>query len=230
MSEKYIDMDITDAVLEKPIGFKVGAKRYYLYPACLGVKMITSRIIEALNYKFTDNVNEDVSRLLKERRDEILRLIVHYTFSTKTEHYNEPLIEKRIKEFGVLSDEDISVLLFAVILDDVDRFKKHLGLDEDLKEQQRIIRLKGRKNTISFGGKSIYGTLIDTACERYGWTMDYVVWGISYTNLSMLLADAVKEVYLTDEEIKTIHPKSDSDCISADDLSNMNMILASNWE
>ena len=40
-----------------------------------------------------------------------------------------------------------------------------------------------------FGGKTIWGTLIDAACERYGWTFDYVVWGISYNNLTLMLKD-----------------------------------------
>lgn len=38
------------------------------------------------------------------------------------------------------------------------------------------------QNQYVFGGKSIWGALIDAACERYGWTFDYVVWGISYNN------------------------------------------------
>ena len=92
------------------------------------------------------------------------------------------------------------------------------------------MKIKERKNTITFGGKSIYGTIIDSACERYGWTMQYVVWGISYTNLCMLLADSTKDVYLTDDEMKKYQSSDNTNTISADDIGNMNLILSRSWE
>lgn len=229
MSDKYLDMDLNDALLEKPYGFSVGKNHYYLYPASLGVKMLTSRIIDSLEIKFSDNPYDDIQKVIKSRREEIIRLIVHYTLPNKQDHFNEALITERINELNALNDEDITVLLYTVVIDDVERFKKHIGLDKELEEQQKIIRLKKSKNTLTFGGKSIYGTIIDTACERYGWTMDYVVWGISYTNLSLLLSDAIKQIYLTDEEAKKAHVNNNEETMSADNKSNMNMILAMNW-
>lgn len=66
-------------------------------------------------------------------------------------------------------------------------------------------------NNQSFGGKTIFGSLIDIACKTYGWTKKYVVWGIDLISLRMMLADTVNSVYLSDDEAKalglTAHPK-----------------------
>ncbi len=72
-------------------------------------------------------------------------------------------------------------------------------------------------------GKSIYGLLIDFACQRYGWTMDYVLWGISYVNLNMLFADAITTVYLSDEERKKLG-RGDGRMVDADDPKNRDLI------
>ena len=65
-------------------------------------------------------------------------------------------------------------------------------------------------------GKSIYGLLVDFACQRYGWTLDYILWGISLVNLNMLFADAITTVYLNDEERKKLG-MSNGEVIDADD-------------
>lgn len=48
------------------------------------------------------------------------------------------------------------------------------------------------------GGRSLWGSFLDAACERYKWTFDYVMWEISYVNLMMMLSDAVSIDYDTD--------------------------------
>jgi len=77
--------------------------------------------------------------------------------------------------------------------------------------------------SITFGGKRIYGLLIDFACQRYGWTMDYVLLGISYVNLNMLFVDAITTVYLNDEERKKLG-RGDGRMANADDPKNRGLI------
>ena len=81
-----------------------------------------------------------------------------------------------------------------------------------------VMKAKSNSNSFNFGGKSIYGALIDAACERYKWTYDYVVWKISYTNLQLMLKDSIKSVYLTDDEMKNVH------------INNMSTIIDGNSE
>lgn len=52
--------------------------------------------------------------------------------------------------------------------------------------------------------------------EKYHWTFEYVVWGISYMNLQMLLADSRE--YFTD--FSGQEGKKDEEVIKADDPSN----------
>ena len=78
--------------------------------------------------------------------------------------------------------------------------------------------------SLSFCGKSTYGTLIDWACQRYGWSMEYVVWGISYANLQMLMADSITSVYLSEVERKKLGITDNRDIINADDPKNRELI------
>lgn len=81
-----------------------------------------------------------------------------------------------------------------------------------------------------FGGHSIWGTLIDFACERYGWSFDYIMWEISYNNLLMLFNDRSDSIYLTDEERKKAHLRQSGAVINADNPANMAKIKAMHWD
>ena len=57
------------------------------------------------------------------------------------------------------------------------------------------------------------------------------MWGISLTNLQLMLADRVQNIYLSDDEKNKIPSRllNSSDTINADDKANMEKILAMNW-
>ena len=78
-------------------------------------------------------------------------------------------------------------------------------MEEESKRMAKVNAAKDSENQYVFGGKTIWGTLIDAACERYGWTFDYVVWQISYNNLTLMLKDKVTSIYLSDKERKKAH-------------------------
>lgn len=63
------------------------------------------------------------------------------------------------------------------------------------------------------GGRSIWGSLLDVVIQKYHWTLEYLLWGISYQNVQMLLADGIS----TTEEEETI---------DADDPRNRDKIKA----
>ena len=66
--------------------------------------------------------------------------------------------------------------------------------------------------------------MIDHLAQRYGWSMDYIVWGISFKNVQMLLADMVTSINLTDEEAKKCRVSNDRNFISGDDMNNIEKI------
>lgn len=61
--------------------------------------------------------------------------------------------------------------------------------------------------------------MLDVVCSKYGWTFDYALWGISYTNLNMMIADSITVLtsFGKDEENVEI--------LKADDPENAEVIL-----
>ncbi|MCM1219096.1 MAG: hypothetical protein NC548_31830 [Lachnospiraceae bacterium] len=235
-NDHNIELDLSDAIMERPYGFSIGNRWLYLYPVTLGKYYLLSRLVSCLG------INKDLirlnpalecMRLIKSHKDIIITILTYHTIDKKEEIFDVAFVEKR-KSFltNNLSDEDIiKLLLFVLSESQYDTFIKHLGIDKERREQLRISKIKDEKgSSISFGGKSVYGSLIDSACERYGWTMDYVVWGISLINLRMILADAINTVYLSEEERKKAKVSSDRTRIKADDPKNRELIKSMKWD
>ena len=88
----------------------------------------------------------------------------------------------------------------------------------------KIQKAKDGSSSITVGGASIYGQLIDTAAERYGWSYDYIMWGVSMTNLQLMLADKVDSIYLTKEEQKKARISTDNEVIDAGDPRNRELV------
>ena len=153
-------------------------------------------------------------------------MLAYATLHGKENVFNETLIESRIKAFEELNLNDLAALMLTLLMDnDLADFTKYFKIDIDDENRRRVARVKKNENTVSFGGKSIWGTIIDFACSRYGWTMDYVVWEISYTNLMMLYKDKVETAYLNKDEVKKAHLKSTEAVINGDDPKNFEKIM-----
>ena len=99
-------------------------------------------------------------------------------------------------------------------------------MHKELERMNEVMKVKKQdKNGVSFGGRSVWGTLIDAACERYGWSYQYVLWGISYSNLQLLFADQIRQIFLTDEERKKVHIPTDGVIVSADNAEALNQFI-----
>ncbi len=87
--------------------------------------------------------------------------------------------------------------------DKSDLYMKHLGIDKENERLRKVVEYKERKskNTLNFGGKSIYGTFIAPLLDM-GLSWNEIVWERSYTNLRLLLSDKTNSLYLTDDEMK----------------------------
>lgn len=230
-----IEISISDAILDKPICFNIGKRRFYLYQPTLGKTYLLARITESLelnNDILSMNPYMEALRLCKEKRDTVCLVIAYHSLQGKRNVLDNEKVNKRAKLFSSqLDDAELAQLLVLVFSwDSSESYIKHFGIDKERALQKRISSVKSNKGSISFGGKSIYGLLIDTACQRYGWTFDYVVWGISYINLQMLLADSVSSVYLSDEERKKLNIRDGGEVINADDPKNLKLIKSMNWD
>lgn len=77
-----------------------------------------------------------------------------------------------------------------------------------------------------YGGQSIWGK-IDALVSRYHWTLDYILWGISWANAQLMIADALKTDYKSKAENgqqNTGQPRV-PDVIDMDDPNAMNALL-----
>ena len=246
MQDKYIDMNIEDALIEKPYPFSIESegheeRHFLLYPVTLGKLHLLKRHMENLDISVENikaNPHLEALRIVSLHRDEVCKVITYHTMKRKRDVFDFELVSKTAKFIGDnTDDEDLAtILIFLLSRDDVSSFKAHLGIANENDRMSRVMEAKRRaqksQNDYQFGGKSVYGTLIDQACERYGWSYDYVVWGISLVNLQLMLADKVQSIYLSDDEKKYVSPimlASDVNVINADDPANADKIRQQDW-
>ena len=177
------------------------------------------------NLKF--NVFAEMLKVCSTHKDDVCRILALYSFRRRYDLFDATLIENRTKEFATLDIEQLaSVYMLTLGWTDVEMCAKHIGLDVERVMRERITAMqKKTSKTVSFGGRSVYGSLIDYACQRYGWTMQYVVWGISYANLQMLIADALNTAYLNDDEMRKLGVQNgDCQVLDGDDPQNAALI------
>lgn len=233
--KEYIEMNIADTIMERPYGFNVSGRQFYIYPVTLGKSYLLVRLMKELDANSSNikiNPYMEALRLCKTKNDIVCRILAYHTLVKKEELFDNNIVEERCQFFASeLNCDDLAQLLIIVLSSgDISAFIKYLGLDKEKEFQAKTYKTKKDSGTFTFCGKSVYGTLIDHACERYGWTFDYVVWGISYANLQMLTTDAVTSIYLSEEERKKLRIPNDRNIIKADDPKNMEQIMSMDWD
>lgn len=77
----------------------------------------------------------------------------------------------------------------------------------------------------TYGGRSIWGQ-IDTIAERYKWTVDYILWGASWANLQLMMADALRTDYKSKDEDKKASGVPDTIDLNKPEAMNMLKRLA----
>lgn len=224
-----MEMNIADTIMERPVGFNIGNRRFFIYQPTLGKTYLLVRLFKVLDADekvIAANPYMEALKLCQTKKEIVCRILSYYTFNRKEDICDNSKIEHRAKWFErKLDNEELSTLLVLILSsDNTDEYVKYFGIDKEREERKRITEVKKDSSGIAFGGNSTYGTLIDFACQRYGWTMDYVVWGISYANLKMLMADAITIIYLSTDERKQLHIFDNKEYINADDPKNKELI------
>lgn len=211
MDKKEVELYFDDAVMGRPYSFSIDGTALFLYPVTLGKMLFLQRKVESLGINKENlslNISMEALRLVAEKKKDCVSFIAAHTCKNKRELFDYAFYSNREKFLlDNLSDEDAASLMMVLLGNDKTAlFMEHYGIDKEQQRMSVIVRIKNKKgnNEITFGGKTVYGALIDEACERYGWTKDYVVWGIDYTSLRLMLADKVTSMYLSDEELKKV--------------------------
>lgn len=217
-------MLMEDAIMEMPIGFEVEGVHYCLYPVTLGTAYLISREREWMAENLKDAFDMASEREKLDYRKSLCRIVAIQTFDKKADILDFKTLSERTNSFYTLLDDESLFRLYDMIMetfDDSSLFIKHSGLEYDKKKLDKIAKYKEDGGNFSFGARTAYGSIIGPACEKFGWTLDYVVWGIGYTNLKMLLADAQVSVYLSKEDRKRLRISPDREIIDANDPKNI---------
>lgn len=206
---KELGTIISNVLTDIPIGFDAGEEHYCIYPTTLGKMYLTSQLVDSLEIDKellqTDPLLESL-RVVSSKRDECCRLIAYHTLNTKEDILNSQKVRERQLSISLFSNDDIATLIISILKQNqVQTIAKETGMEEESRRMAKVNAAKDSESQYVFGGKTIWGTLIDAACERYGWTFDYTVWGISYNNLTLILKDKVTSIYLSDKERKKAH-------------------------
>lgn len=228
LEEVHRDMvtDTTNALIEMPTYYQVGGHDYYLYPPSIGTQMLIANTLKEHNVgDISSHANLfAVLQQIKAQKGVIARILAICSFPNRKDALLLPVLDERAKELSGIDIQDgIALVLRAIHYDeDYREFLRYYGIDKDLEERKRVYAVKEDDSSgITFGGLSVWGSLIDSVCSRYGWTMEYVLWGISALNVHMLLSDAITSVYLTEDESKQLCRRK---TINADDPRNAEKI------
>jgi hypothetical protein len=223
-----IETKFANTLTERPIGFRIKDRHFFLYPATLGRMQIESEVRKVLQPNPDNlriNADIEIARMIAEHTDEALWAIAYATAKGK-ECMDNDKMAARVKFFRKHAKaEDIATLFVTIISEgNVADLQKHYGISRETEEYRRICDAKDTKGTYIYGGRTIYGALIAPLMEKYGWTLDYILWGISYANIQMLMADATKTVTLNKEEERRIRPRNTKGSIRVDDPRNLEYI------
>lgn len=227
-----IENILVSTLTEKPLLVEIEGKYVAFPPMSLGQSLLVAQVARELGFNSQITAMSpilEVVRVVEEKKPVVCRYLALRSFHAKNKLLNEREIEERTHLFENVDIEELATLLL-VLLTDEDKAAaiiKHYGIDKEQANMGKAAKAKKDDNSLNFGGCSIYGQLIDRACERYGWTVEYVVWGISYANLTLMLADQQTSIYLTEEELKKAKVrKRNEEVINGDDPASQERLKA----
>lgn len=229
MTDKEKDIqkqNFTDMILERPIDFMIGKEVFYIYPLTLGKMMLMSNLFKGI-FGGSKSYNPlwSILRSAKKDKKQIAKILAYFTMNGKEEVFNSSLVRERADVFASKMDEKelTTTLTLAMQMDRSEEYIKSTHIDLELENIRRVQKVKKNTTSVHFGGRTIFGQMIDPLMERYGWSYDYVLWGISFSCVKILQADSIKEMYLSEQERKSVTLYT-GDFINADDKANDELI------
>lgn len=209
-----IEYDFADVIIQRPHGFTVGRKHFYLYPITLAKMFLLKRIMESLNIDqnlLKLNPYLEAMRIARADRESCCQLLAYNTApNTYKDTFDNRAITIR-KNFFLkeMEDEDIASMMILVLTEDkTEEFIQHLGLDKERERLSVVMEAKRKhdKNTMTFNGKSVLGTFV-AQLKEMGYTDNEILYEKGYSYLQLMLADKVVTLHVTDEEKNDI-PKN----------------------
>lgn len=215
-------------LLEKPLCLQIGQKRLKLYQPTLGKLLLIRPMLEEVVEGDEEITNILVHTLLKvaAKRETICEIIAIHSFKDSKDILDPYRIEERAQEFAQLEDSDIALLFLETLsFPKADKIIEASGIKKELERRERISNAKNTDGCALLGATTLYGGIIGHAMERYGWSLQYVLWGITAANLQLLAVDESASVYLSEDERKNVLPSDMSTkTIDATDPKNASLV------
>ena len=221
---KEIENNFADVIIQRPHGFTVGRKHFYLYPITLAKMFLLKRLVEALNIdKSLLQLNPylEAMRLAQTQRESCCQILAYHTApNTYKDLFDNRAVTIRKNYFvQEMEVEDIASMMILVLTDEkTEEYMKHIGLDKEREKLAVVMEAKRKhdKNTMNFNGKSLLGTFI-APLKEMGYTDNEILYEKSYTYLQLMLADKVVSLHVTDEEKNDIPKDMGGTYIDASD-------------
>ena len=230
---KHVEDSIEDVIIGRPNGFSVGRKHFYLYPVTFAKMFLLKRLVQNLGLDqelLKMNPYLEAIRLAKTNRQTCCQILAYHTSpNTYKDLFDQRAYNQRYNYFTKeLADEDLASMMIMVLTSDkTDEYIAHLGLDKEHEKLQKVMAIKANhdNNTLSFGGKSLFGTFIHQLKEM-GYTDNEILYERGYSYLRLMLADKVVTVHLSDEEKQEIPNQFGGNFYDANNPENADKIRA----
>lgn len=205
---------IIDLIIERPRRLEFGGRSFIIRPLTLGKVLFISKFNSMLSpylRRKAKNPQETLLRMCREKPEVVTEVVAIYI----TGDAKKVIDDDYMNELTTFLSKEMTDVQKATLLQmyyeekTAAYYMDELHITEEKEKQRKAIRAKDKGSSLNVGGVSIFGNLIDVACERYGWTYQYVLWGISYNVLQVMLADVVQNIYLTAKERARTHINED---------------------
>lgn len=206
-NSSYIDGDLADVITGRPHGFCVGERAFRVFPITLGKMLELRPLIEVSGMESIvkcKNPYLSMLRLVREKRELCATILAIHTLENSRQGLHDREAVKWRTDFfcSEIDDEDMASLLTTVLTSDrTADIASCLGIDKELEKMSEAMRFKKQnRNSLSFGGKSIFGSFI-APLKEMGFSVDEIVFECGYSFLRLILMDRQVSVYMSDDEL-----------------------------
>lgn len=221
--------EVLDLIIERSRTICIGGRSFRIQPPSLGKTLILSRYNRRLKLpsaKTDDELMKALLTIVHNQPDVVCEMLAVFLSNGSEELLDDNHIAEVSNYLASELDTVGRATLLHLYFEDkpASYYIKLLGIDKEQERQRKAEAAKDKSSSLRVGGVSLFGALLDTACERYKWTYQYVMWDISYNVLQTMLADVVQSIYLTEAERKRARVSTDGISISGDDPRNASLI------
>lgn len=216
MNRSNITERLNAVAISRPRQFTVCGKSFSIHPQTLGKALVMASYMAELkmqNAAIGMLPAAEAVMLCLAQPDVVCTILALSCTSSRDEVLNADAVAENADFMrDNLSVEDMASLLLLVFQEErAEELMELSGIKEEQHQFARVSRRTASGKTVTYGGVTIFGQLIDAACQRYSWTFDYVMWGVPMVVLKLMLADAVTSTYLSEEEAKRLHLEDRND-------------------